>query len=41
MTANIHPETGIRYGVVSLDSLQDWVFEEFFHKREVNNGRQG
>lgn len=28
---NVNPETGIRYGVVSLDSLQDWVFDEFFH----------
>lgn len=31
MTANINPKTGIRYGVVALHSLQDWVFEEFFH----------
>jgi hypothetical protein len=33
MTANINPKTGIAYGVVSLNSLQDWVFEHF-----VNHG---
>ncbi len=27
---NTNPETGIRYGVASLHSLQDWVFDEFF-----------
>ncbi len=31
MTANINPQTGIRYGVVSLQSLADWVFEEFLN----------
>jgi len=29
--ANINPETGIRYGVVALDTLADWVFDEFFY----------
>lgn len=28
---NRHPETGIAYGVVSLNSLQSWVFEEFMN----------
>jgi hypothetical protein len=28
---NTNPETGIRYGVVALNTLADWVFEEFFH----------
>lgn len=31
MEANVNPETGVRYGVVALASLQDWVFEEFFN----------
>ena len=31
MIANINPETGIRYGVVSLNSLADWAFDEFFY----------
>ncbi|MBW2636001.1 MAG: hypothetical protein JRC86_00495 [Deltaproteobacteria bacterium] len=31
--ANKDPETGVPYGVVSLNSLEDWVFEEF-----LNNG---
>lgn len=31
MATNVNPETGIRYGVVSLNSLEDWVFDEFFH----------
>lgn len=26
---NVNPKTGIAYGVVSLNSLQDWVFDEF------------
>lgn len=30
MTANVDPKTGIRYGVVSLNNLADWVFDEFF-----------
>ena len=30
MTANINPDTGIRYGVVSLNTLADWVWDEFF-----------
>jgi len=34
MLPNTNPETGIRYGVVKLDSLADWAFDEFF-----NNGR--
>jgi len=34
MPVNVNPKTGIRYGVVDLQSLEDWVFEEFFH-----NGR--
>lgn len=29
MTANINPQTGIAYGVVSMNSLESWVFEEF------------
>ncbi len=29
MLPNVNPETGIRYGVVALNSLQDWVYEEF------------
>jgi len=33
-TANIDVTTGIAYGVVSLNSLEDWVFDEFF-----DNGR--
>lgn len=28
--SNVNPETGIRYGVVSLNSLAEWVFDEFF-----------
>jgi len=28
---NINPDTGVRYGVVSLNNLCDWVFEEFIH----------
>jgi hypothetical protein len=31
MIPNINPETGIAYGVVSLNSLADWVFDEFFY----------
>ena len=30
MTANINPDTGIRYGVASLNSLAEWVWDEFF-----------
>jgi hypothetical protein len=30
MAPNTNPETGIRYGVVSLHSLEDWVWDEFF-----------
>ena len=33
-TANIDVTTGIAYGVVSLNSLEDWVFDEFFHNGE-------
>jgi len=29
MTANINPKTGIAYGVVSLHSLEDWVWDDF------------
>jgi len=29
MLPNVNPETGIRYGVVALNSLEDWVYEEF------------
>lgn len=29
MASNINPITGIRYGVVRLDSLKDWVIDEF------------
>lgn len=29
--ANVNPETGIRYGVASLNNLADWVFDEFFY----------
>jgi hypothetical protein len=32
--SNINPDTGIRYGVISLNSLNDYVFDEFFY-----NGR--
>jgi hypothetical protein len=28
---NTNPETGVRYGIVSLNSLKDWVFDEFFN----------
>ena len=31
MTANIDPETGIAYGTIYLNSLADWVFDEFFY----------
>ena len=31
---NVNPETGIRYGVVSLNSLAEWVFDEFFYHGE-------
>ena len=27
--SNVNPDTGIRYGIVSLNSLADWVFDEF------------
>lgn len=30
MIANTNPETGIRYGVVSMNSLESWVWEEFY-----------
>lgn len=33
MVTNMNTESGIRYGVVTMNSLQDWVFEEF-----LNNG---
>jgi len=29
---NINSTTGIRYGVVSMNSLQPWVWDEFFYK---------
>lgn len=32
MIENTNPETGVRYGIVALNSLADWVFDEFFHK---------
>ena len=32
MLPNTNPDTGIRYGVASLNSLADWVFDEFFHR---------
>ncbi len=28
---NINPKTGIRYGVALLNSLAEWVFDEFFY----------
>jgi hypothetical protein len=28
---NVNPETGIRYGVVALNTLAEWVFDEFFY----------
>jgi hypothetical protein len=28
---NTNPETGMRYGLVALNNLQEWVFDEFFH----------
>jgi hypothetical protein len=31
MLPNTNPETGVRYGVVALNTLADWVFDEFFH----------
>jgi len=31
---NVDPKTGISYGVVSLNALEDWVYDEFFY-----NGR--
>ena len=30
MIASTNPETGIRYGVVSMNSLESWVWEEFY-----------
>ena len=30
MIANTNPETGIRYGVVAMNSLESWVWEEFY-----------
>jgi len=30
MIPNINPETNIPYGVASLNSLKDWVYDEFF-----------
>jgi len=30
MIVNTNPETGIRYGVVSMNSLESWVWEEFY-----------
>jgi len=30
MTANTNPETGIRYGVVAMNSLESWVWDEFY-----------
>jgi hypothetical protein len=34
MIPNTDPKTGIKYGVVSMNALEDWVFDEFFY-----NGR--
>lgn len=31
---NVNTETGIRYGVVSLHSLAEWTFDEFFYNGE-------
>jgi len=31
MIPNIHPETNIAYGVTNLNSLKDWVYDEFFN----------
>jgi len=28
--SNVNPDSGIRYGIVSLNSLAEWVFDEFF-----------
>lgn len=28
MQPNVNPETGIRYGIISAHSLEDWVLEE-------------
>ena len=30
-TTNMNPETGIHYGTIYLDNLEDWVFDEFFY----------
>ena len=36
MLPNINPQTGIRYGVVALHSLAEWVYDEFFyHGRNI------
>ena len=31
---NTNPTTGVRYGLVALRSLEDWVFEEFVYQGE-------
>ena len=31
MLSNVNPQTGIRYGVASMNSLADWVWDEFFY----------
>lgn len=35
---NTDTETGVKYGVVALDSLANWVFDEFFyHGRNLSS----
>jgi len=31
MLPNTNPQTGIRYGMISQNSLADWVMDEIFH----------
>ena len=33
-SVNADPDTGVRFGTIYLNSLADWVFDEFFHHGE-------
>ena len=37
MTANIHPATGVRYGVISFQDLKSWCLEDLFYGPNVEN----